>query len=359
MLCKKKEFGMYFIHFSIFIFSISSLLSAAMLPARTALIPQSNQKPVDYFILLADNGKILIADPATFKLINEKKFKNSYDQIKKASGSQLPLSTSMNNVIKKLSDQSLMRLTFIAQNLPVMQVTINKDTKKYIAMTTGNFISKAFPSKFMQIISEYAPAAPENIMKMSSNQKVEGNIEKQKKIIPVVAKPVISSVVAGVTKTPSIISTAQSLVKSAVQNDAFLEKVKPALKATYMMLEKGSVFFVTDKAIAEKKGSMPDLKDSLELTKMISEKKREFLTSNIERAKKALNIMEKESTITLYDKGKEVAKALLSSEDLIQTIICKDDDAKKVVIKQFGTAIKKLLNISSNTDLEKLIVKEK
>jgi hypothetical protein len=311
----------------------------------------------DYVIILADNGKIIIADPPTYKLINQNKIQNSYDQIKSASGSTLPISTSMTNALEEIDNKSFVRLTFMNKAVAIMQLTLNKQIKEYNIVTAQTFNFPTLDPKFIQLISHFAPTAQGNLAKMSNNQKANGSLE----------APVKKPVEQTIQKTTSVAKQATTEIKSSAATaltsiqktaglsvEAFLKTILPETKEIFLVLKEGSVFFNSNKALSTNPQNPVDLV-SLELTKMINEKQRQILVPHIEGAKKALNLIQKKSIAYLYENGKQIGKAEIDSHNVLKKIIYTDDASKAIIANQFGTAVRKLFNLPNQSALVDLL----
>lgn len=116
----------------------------------------------------------------------------------------------------------------------------------------------------------------------------------------------------------------------------------------YVYLQDGSVYITYDKSIAQ--GVTETNKDNaIVITRMTDPTKREFVQSNVTKAKNYFAAIKGDMTIFVYQNKNVIAKIPCKDGALVKNIVYFDKAKRDTLIKDYGTAIRYLLGLDSNT----------
>ena len=218
--------------------------------------------------------------------------------------------------------------------------TIMSSTKKEVAksaMIAADKIleqqtgSKGMVPEMQGLFSELKTVLPSRTNKaQKSQEKAQENSQKQ---LLKPAEPLLKSLPAAIQKKEVV---------------SFLTEITAKTEELYLFEYNNSVFLTTDKKRAEAGVRKRDTKE-LELTLMPTPSKRQFKKENIFIAKQALQRISKELDILVYHSKNKIAKMKYRKEDGVKKILYFNKMHRNIIKNKFGTAIRYLINLNSDT----------
>jgi hypothetical protein len=391
--------------FFLIVFAVTNCLNAATAAAPTTA-------PMTFNVFRAD-GKLVIADQSTYKLVVQQQGSTpGLTEITQSAGTTLPQKMDMADAISTIQNTPNVTVAFITQGEEVAELTIMRDKQSYTMSVDDQYDPTRTSEYFGGILASLIPDADALLAALKPGANLTRSLtpapaaapapSAQPTSAPATTQPpdpsaihaaevlptpavapaqsptpaptgtAINTPPSSSSQTPNQAAPAQQSVAAptasntsttdssssdlskqggatpaATPADPFDQSASTAAEY-YVYLQNGSVYLTYDKLVAQ--GTTDTTaKNALVITRMPSPTQREFVQSNVTKAKNYFSAIQGSMNILVYLNKNAIAKIPCKGGSLIKNVIYFNKTNRDTLINDYGTAIRYLLGMDSNT----------